>query len=263
MKQTFASDALSGRKALVFAASQGLGRTSAELLAAMGAEVVIIARSAARLQQVAQAIETATGRPVQTECVDMQDAAALTAMLARHHDTDILVTNCGGPPVAPFESLALGAWDEAYQMIVRSVVLACQTLVPAMAQRGWGRVVMITSSTVVDPLRHFALSNALRKSLLGVAESLAQEYAVRGVTANLVCPGLARTARMEALVAATAARTGQDEATVLNAMLAGIPTRRMAEPEEIAAAVAFLCSEAGGFVQAQALVVDGGGRVGG
>lgn len=263
MKQTFASDALSGRKALVFAASQGLGRASAELLAAMGAEVVIMARSAARLQQVAQAIETATGRPVQPECVDMQDAAALTAMLARHHDTDMLVTNCGGPPVAPFGSLAISAWDEAYQMMVRSVVLACQTLVPAMAQRGWGRVVMITSSTVVDPLRHFALSNALRKSLLGVAESLAQEYAAHGVTANLVCPGLTRTARMETLVATTAARTGKDEATVLREMLAGIPARRMAEPEEIAAAVAFLCSEAGGFVQAQALVVDGGGRVSG
>lgn len=262
MKQTFASDALSGRKALVFAASQGLGKASAQLLAAMGAEVVIMARSAEHLQQAAQAIEFASGRPVQTECVDMQDAAALTTLLARHQDADILVTNCGGPLVAPFEALDIAAWDEAYRMMVRSVVLACQTLVPAMAQRGWGRVVMITSSTVVDPLRHFALSNALRKSLLGLAESLAQEYAARGVTANLLCPGLTRTARMEALVATTTARTGKDKASVLNGMLAGIPTRRMAEPEEIAAAVAFLCSEAGSFVQAQALVVDGGGRVG-
>ena len=260
--KTFADHALSGRKALVFAASQGLGKAAAEMLAGMGASVVIMARSAQALQQVAQAISAQTGRTVLTESVDMRDAVALKAMLLRHQDADILVTNCGGPPIAPFETLDMGAWDEAYQMIVRSVVLACQTLVPAMAQRGWGRVVMITSSTVVDPLRHFALSNALRKSLLGLAESLAQEYAARGVTANLVCPGLTRTARMESLVATTAARTGKDEAAVLKEMLAGIPAKRMAEPQEIAAAVAFLCSEAASFVQAQTLVVDGGGKVG-
>lgn len=262
MKQTFSDTALSGRKALVFAASQGLGKASAELLAAMGAEVVIMARSAEHLQTAAQAIEARTGRPVQTECVDMLDADALNAMLARHQDTDILVTNCGGPPVAPFESIDIAAWDQAYQMIVRSAVLACQALVPAMAQRGWGRVVMITSGTVVDPLRHFVLSNALRKSLLGLAESLAQEYAAKGITANLVCPGLTRTARMESLAATTAARTGQDEQTVRANLVSGIPTGRMAEPEELASVVAFLCSEAAGFVQAQALLVDGGGRVG-
>ena len=262
MNSTFSDNALSGRKALVFAASQGLGKASAQMLASMGAEVVIMARSADHLQQAAQAIQAQTGRHVQVECLDMLDTVALNAMLMRHQDADILVTNCGGPPVAPFMELPIAAWDEAYQMIVRPVVLACQTLVPAMAQRGWGRVVMITSSTVVDPLRHFALSNALRKSLLGLAESLAQEYAARGVTANLVCPGLTRTARMESLVATTAARTGKDEAAVLKEMLAGIPAKRMAEPQEIAAAVAFLCSEAASFVQAQTLVVDGGGKVG-
>ncbi len=262
MQQTFANTALHGRKALVFAASQGLGKASAEMLAAMGAEVVIMARSQEHLQQAAQAIELATGRTVQTECVDMQDTDALSAMLARHQDTDILVTNCGGPPIGPFESLEIAAWDTAYQTIVRSVVLACQTLVPAMAQRGWGRVVMITSSAVIDPLRHFAISNALRKSLLGLAESLVQEYAGKGITANLVCPGLTRTARLESLITTTSTRTGQDEATVQANFVAGIPAGRLAEPEELASVVAFLCSEAAGFVQAQALLVDGGGRVG-
>lgn len=261
MKQTFSDTALSGRKALVFAASQGLGKASAQLLAAMGADVVIMAHSAERLQQAAQGIQMQTGKTVHTECVDMLDAAALNAMLARHTDADILVSNCGGPPIGPFESLDITAWDTAYQTIVRSVVLACQVLVPVMAQRGWGRVVMITSGTVVAPLKHFALSNALRKALLGLAETLAQEYAAYGITANLVCPGLTRTARMESLVTNTAARTGKDEAAVLSEMVAGIPAKRLAEPEEIASVVAFLCSEAGSFVQAQALLADGGSRV--
>ena len=262
LNKTFSANALAGRKAIVFAASQGLGKASAEMLAAMGAQVVLLARSTEHLAQTAQAITVQTGQVVQTECVDLQDAAALQAVLSRHQDADILVSNCGGPPIAPFEKLPLSAWDSAYQMIVRSVVLACQSLVPAMAQRGWGRVVMITSSTVVDPLPNFALSNALRKALLGVAESLAQEYAASGVTANLVCPGLTRTARMESWVATMMERTGKDEASVLQAALAGVPAKRMAEPHELAAAVAFLCSEAASFVQAQALVVDGGGRVG-
>jgi 3-oxoacyl-[acyl-carrier protein] reductase len=261
IQNTFSSDALSGRKALIFAASQGLGKASAETLAGMGASVVLVARSANSLTEVADGIKEQSGKPAQIEVADLTDEKALLSLLDRHIDADILVTNCGGPPVAPFEELTISDWDEAYQMIIRSVVLACQKLVPAMAGRGWGRVVMLTSSVVVDPMRNFSLSNALRKSLLGLAESLAEEYAVHGVTANLVCPGLTQTGRMESLIRSVSARTGKSEDIVLQGMLAPIAVKRMAQPQEISAAVAFLCTEAAGFIQGQALLVDGGQSV--
>lgn len=258
MRNTFANDALSGRKALIFAASRGIGKAVAEKLATMGADLVILARSEADLKQVAGDIQTQTQRSVQIEAVDLLDETALRQTLQRHLDTDIIVTNCGGPTVAPFSSIGLDLWDDAYRMIVRSVVIACQELVPAMAERGWGRVVMLTSSTVVDPLRHFSLSNSLRKALLGLAQSLTQEYAAYGVSANLVCPGLTRTNRLEALITNAMNISGQDQSVVLQRMIQPIAAKRLAEPTEIAAAVAFLCSEEAGFIQAQALVVDGG-----
>jgi 3-oxoacyl-[acyl-carrier protein] reductase len=261
MRETYAADALSGRKALVFAASQGLGKASAEKLAGMGAEVVIAARTESNLKQAARDINKANGTDVTIECLDVTDADALNAVLERHADTDILVSNCGGPLIAPFAELDIRVWDDAYHSIVRSVVIACQKLVPAMADRGWGRVVMMTSSVVVDPMRNFSVSNSLRKALLGLAESLAEEYGDKGVTANLVCPGLTRTQRMQSLVTDVAERTGADTESVINRMITPIATKRMAEPREIAAAVAYLCSEEAGFVLGTALLVDGGQSV--
>ena len=137
-------------------------------------------------------------------------------------------------------------------------MIACQILVPNMAARGWGRVVMLTSSTVFNPLFNFAISNALRKSLLGVAQSIAQEYASQGVSANLVCQGLTKTKRLQSLIQTAMTNSGDDEATVLKRMVAPLATRRLAEPQEIAALVAFLCSEQASFIQGQALLIDGG-----
>ena len=258
MRKTFAEDALLGRKAMVMAASRGIGKAVAEQLAAMGADLVIMARSQDELQEVARQIESQTGRSVTVEVVDLLEQDTLRQVIENHQDTDILVTNCGGPPVAPFATLPLKAWDEGYHMIVRSVVIACQILVPNMAARGWGRVVMLTSSTVFNPLFNFAISNALRKSLLGVAQSIAQEYASQGVSANLVCQGLTKTKRLQSLIQTAMTNSGDDEVTVLKRMVAPLATRRLAEPQEIAALVAFLCSEQASFIQGQALLIDGG-----
>jgi 3-oxoacyl-[acyl-carrier protein] reductase len=261
MKNTFSNDALTGKKALLFASSQGLGRSAAEQLALMGADVVISGRKIQTLEPIAQQIADSTGANVDCEILDLVDSEAVIELINRHLDTDILVTNCGGPPVAPFEEIAMSDWDDAYQMIIRSVVASCQQLVPAMASRGWGRVIMMTSSVVVDPMRNFSLSNSLRKSLLGLAQSLAEEYAEHGVTANLVCPGLTETARMQSLIEGIVERTGDNKGVVLNRLLTPIAAKRMAAPEEIAAVVAFLASEQAGFIQGQAILVDGGQSV--
>ena len=249
----FSPDALKGRKAFVWGASSGLGLASARQLARMGAQVVLLARSADKLRRAAGEIGAAG-----YEAVDLADEAALAAALERHGDTDILVTNCGGPPIGAFAELSLEDWDGAYRQIIRAVVQAAQQLAPLMAGRGFGRIIMIASRTVERSLRGLAISNALRRALVGVAETLADEYAARNVTANLVCPGFTNTARMEQMLKLRAERSGQTVEQVLESFLAPIAAGRAAAPREIAAAVGFLATDAAGYMQAQCLILDGG-----
>ena len=258
MRDLFRPDALTGRKAMVWGASSGIGLASARQLAAMGAEVVLLARSADRLAAAAEDIARAHGVHASFEAVDLTDESALAAALERHADTDILVTNCGGPPVAPFVELELTDWDDAYRQVIRAVVQATHFLVPRMAERHFGRVVMIASRTVERPLPGLAISNALRRALVGIAETIAGEYAQHNVAANLVCPGLTRTDRMRQMLKLRAERAGQPEEEVLAAMLTPIAAQRAAEPEEIATAVGYLASDAASFMQAQCLIIDGG-----
>ncbi len=262
-KGIFAPGALSGRKAFVWGASSGIGLAVARQLAAMGAEVVLLARSAEKLRQAAEEITAAHDVSTAVEALDLADEAALAAALERHADSDILITNCGGPPLGAFADLPLQAWDDAYRHVIRSVVQATRHLVPLMAERGFGRVVMIASRTVERPLPGLALSNALRRALVGIAETIAVEYARHNVAANLVCPGLTRTDRMRQMLKLRAEKSAMAEEEVLRGMLAPIAARRAAEPEEIAAAVAYLCTDMAGFMQAQCLIIDGGQNLAG
>ena len=261
MKNVFAAEALKGRKALVFGASRGLGRAAAEQLAATGADVVLLARSEERLRAAAQSLAERYGVKAAFAVADLADEAALAAALARHEDTDILVTNCGGPPLGPFTETPLAEWDRAFQQIIRAVVQATQALLPRMAERGFGRVIMIASRTVRHPLPRMSISNALRKALLGIAETIADEFGEKGITANLVCPGLTRTERMMEVAAQRAEREGRTPEDIINELLRPIAAGRPAEPWEIAAAVGFLATDAAACVQAQCLVVDGGRKL--
>ena len=262
MRQVFATDALKGRKALVFGASRGLGLAAAEQLAAMGADVVLLARSEERLRARAEELAARHGVKATFEVADIADETALAGVLARHTDTDILVTNCGGPPLGPFTETPLQEWDRAHAQIIRAVVQATQALLPHMAQRGFGRIIMIASRTVQHPLPRMSISNALRKALVGIAETIADEFGEKGITANLVCPGLTRTERMLEVAAMRAEREGRSQEDVMAELLRQVAAGRPAEPWEIAAAVGFLATEAAGYIQAQCLVVDGGRRLG-
>ncbi len=261
MKNVFATDALKGKKALVLGASRGLGLAAAEQLAAMGADVVLLARSRERLKVAADELARRYGVKVAFEVADLADEAALAQALARHADAGILVTNCGGPPLGPFMETPLEEWDGAYAQIIRAAVQAAQALLPHMAGRGFGRVIMIASRTVKHPLPLMAISNSLRKALLGIAETIADEFGEKGVTANLVCPGLTRTERMLEVAAMRARREGRSQEEIMAELLRPIAAGRPAEPWEIAAAVGFLASDAAACVQAQCLVVDGGRRL--
>ncbi len=262
LQSALAPGALKGRRALVFGASSGIGFASARALAALGVDLVLVARRAERLRQAAETLGENSAIRVTTEALDITDLESMQTMLDRHQDTDILLTNCGGPPVRPFAQLDMNDWEQAWQAQLRSAVQACQGLVPGMAQRGWGRVIMVASITVVHPLQGFALSNAIRPGLAGLAATLSQEYAAQGVTANAVCPGITRTERMETLLE-LAVEQGRARDAVVAEWTGNIPVKRMGEPDEIAAMVGFLASDAAAYLTGQTLVVDGGESRGG
>lgn len=251
---------LRGRTAMIFGASSGLGLASARALASEGAHVVLLSRTQEKLDAVAADIRQQFAVDAHSIPVDINDEAALAKALADVPNIDVLVTNCGGPPVKPFESISLDEWDAGYTSQMRSVVQACQALVPGMAKRGWGRVVMITSITVVHPYRHFALSNTIRPGLEGLCATLTQEYAGKGVTANIVCPGITATDRIYAMLEKQVEQGISREAAARD-LTARIPVGRMGRPEELGETVAFLASDKAGYISGQRIVIDGGQSV--
>ncbi len=249
---------LKGKKALVMGGSKGLGFACAEALARRGCGLHLLARSEADLEQAAARLRDTHGIAAGFNAVDIIDEAALQRVLDALGPCDILVSNCGGPPLGNFESFDLEDWDAAYRGQVRSAVQVCRALVPPMAQRGWGRVIMIASISVATAIPGLVLSNSLRPGLLGLARSLTREYAHRGVTANLLCPGLTLTDRLDALIRKNMEVQGKSREEVVAGMTAAIPAGRLGRPEELGETAAFLASDGAAFISGQALFIDGG-----
>lgn len=252
-------DTLKSKKALVMGGSKGLGFACAERFAQMGAkELVLLARSIEDLETASEKLTNKYDVTVKIHAVDITDQEAFDNVLSQHTDSDILLGNCGGPPVGNFESFELEQWDAAYQGQIRSAVQACQALVPPMARRGWGRLIMIASISVGMAYPGLVLSNSLRPGLLGLARSLSKEYAANGVTANLVCPGLTLTDRLENVIQKNMELQGKTREEMIAGMTHAIPADRLGKPEEIGATAGFLASEGAAFMTGQALFVDGG-----
>ena len=258
---------LRGKVAFVAASSRGLGRATAEELAAEGADLVMCARSEGPLREAAAAIERASGErgagvKVLAIPADLADPDAVDRVvdqaLGSYGRVDVLVTNTGGPPAGPFESHSREAWREAVRQNLDSVLNLVRPILPGMKERRWGRIVNVTSISVKQPVDNLILSNSVRAAVTGFARTLATEVAPFGVTVNNVLPGYTRTQRVEELAAKNAATRGGSAADAFAAWEREIPMRRLGEPREFGALVAFLASERASYITGTSIPVDGG-----
>ena len=254
---------LKGKAALVCGSSQGLGRAIAGALAAEGADVAINSRSPDKLAAAREEIASTTGAKVVAVPADLTDPDAIDGVVSAARRAfgkiDILVTNTGGPPSGPFESHDAEAWRQAIAQNLESVVNLVRTVLPEMKERGWGRIVNVTSISVKQPVAGLILSNSIRAAVTGFARTIANEAAPFGVTVNNVLPGFTRTERLVDLAQATSGRTGNTVESVYEGWQKEVPMARLGEPEELAALTAFLCSEKAAYITGQSIAVDGGG----
>lgn len=249
---------LSGKVALVGGSSRGLGRAVATELAAEGADVVICARGEEALEEARAEIEAETGGSVAAVAADLSTTEGIDAVVegARRAfgPVDILCTNTGGPPAGSFEAHDIETWRSAERLLLESVVELVRRVLPNMKDRGWGRIVTITSIAVKQPVQNLILSNSMRAAVTGLARTLANEVAPRGVTVNNVMPGYTHTARLEELAGAS----GEDDDDAFERWTREIPMGRIGQPRELAALVAFLASERAGYITGTSIPVDGG-----
>ncbi len=244
------------------AASKGLGRAVAEELAREGASVAICARSAPELEKTAAHIQKSTDREVFHQAVDVTNPAAVSQFVAaiesRFGRIDICVTNSGGPPPKVFVETNPEDWRSAVDLLLMSTVFFAKETLPRMQKNKWGRFITITSSAVKQPVDGLLLSNSVRAAVTGLARTLANEYAVHGITVNNVCPGYTRTARLDNLAATISARSGAKPDAIFADWTRQIPAARIGTPQEFAAVVAFLASERASYVNGTSIAVDGG-----
>lgn len=249
---------LEGKVALVCGASRGLGRAIASELAAEGATLAVSSRDAERLGAAAAEL----GPDVLAVPADLSVAGEPTrvveATLERFGRLDVLVANTGGPPAGSHDTLTLEDWDRATALLLRSTVEVTGAALPGMKERGWGRVLIVTSVAVKQPVDNLILSNSLRAAVTGYAKTLSREVAAQGITVNTILPGYTATERVTDLNRANAEREGVAPEEIQARLEASIAMGRLAEPEEFAALAAFLASERASYITGAALAVDGG-----
>jgi 3-oxoacyl-[acyl-carrier protein] reductase len=253
---------LRGRAALVNAASKGIGRGIAEALAAEGANLVISGRNAAGLEATAQAIATEHGVTVVPITADVATPEAATtlveAAISRFGRLDILVNNSGGPPPGAFADFDDAAWQAAFDLLLLNVVRMVRAALPHLRASGHGRIVNVASTSVKQPIPGLILSNSLRAGVVGLAKTLADELAPDAITVNTVLPGRILTDRLREGQRARAAQEDVPVDDLVHATAGDVPLGRIGAPADMGALVAFLCSDAAGYITGATIPVDGG-----
>lgn len=249
---------ISGRKAIVCASSQGLGKACALALAQAGVAVVINGRQAQTLEATMREIRSATGVEVTPVAADVSTPEGQEALLAACPEPDILVNNNGGPPFRDFRELRRPDLIAGLTMNMVTPIELIQRVIDGMAARDFGRIVNITSVSVKMPLFGLDLSSGARAGLTAFLAGVARSVAGRNVTINNLLPGSFETARLRSGFAAQATRSGQPEAQIIEKSRRAIPAQRFGRPAELGQTCAFLCSVHAGYITGQNILLDGG-----
>jgi 3-oxoacyl-[acyl-carrier protein] reductase len=253
---------LNGKRALVLASSRGLGLGIAEALAAEGVNVVLSGRSRDKLASRAEAINAKGQGRADFTTIDLADPGSAQVLFDTATEklggVDILVNNTGGPPPGSVSGPGADLWRAQFDAMVLRVFEITDLCMPAMREAGWGRVITVGSSGVVQPIPNLGMSNALRSALVGWSKTLSTEVASDGVTVNMVIPGRIHTERVDELDAAASKRTGKSVEDVAIASRATIPAGRYGKVEEFAAVAAFLASQGASYVTGSVVRCDGG-----
>ena len=249
---------LQGKIAMVAAASKGIGFAIAKELIAEGCQLSICSRNEDDLERAVEQL----GGEARSYCVDVSNAEDLAWWVSETKKDlgvpDILVTNTGGPPAGPVSEMTDEQWQSGIDSTLLNIVRLTRLVRDDMIAKGWGRIVHITSLVAKEPSDLIPISSTLRTGLMSLTRLQATDFAVHGVTVNSVLPGNTMTDRQKHLIEISATKEGLSEDEVLRRKTESIPMKRMAEPEEIAAVVAFLCSKRASYVTGINVLVDGG-----
>lgn len=253
---------LSNKVALVSAASSGIGKAIAKVMAAEGCKVHIFSRDADKIRKSAEEIIKETGGQVKYSAGDMSNIHDVKRILSEVRkesgDIDFLIVNYGDPKVAPFMDISEEDWDISINMIVKSSVVMARDVVPTMTAKGHGRIVFVTSLTTKQPLENFAISASLRAAVVSLSKVISNEFAEKGLTSNSISQGYIMTPRLESIAEKNSKKFNITMEEAYTALKQGIPAKRFGKPEEIGYLVSFLCSDEASYINGTNIQIDGG-----
>jgi len=252
---------LAGRTALISGSTQGIGLASAQALASLGATCILLARNEESLKAATATLARGEGQEHSYLVADFskpEEVRATATGFFRDKTIHILINNTGGPAAGPITEATIDAFLAAFNQHLVCNHILTTLAAPGMKAAGWGRIINIISTSVKIPLKGLGVSNTIRGAVASWAKTMSVELAPFGITVNNVLPGATATGRLDAIISNKSGKTGASREEVSGEMLQEIPAGRFGEPEEIAAVVAFLASEAAGYVNGTSIPVDGG-----
>jgi len=252
---------IKGKTALVLGASQGMGAAIARGLGEEGCNVIVGARNADKIEALAAEIRENSGVEAEPYAIDLSDqdaVATLCGKIENDWDIDILLNNTGGPPPSGSLGVSDEVWEKSVQSLLLTTIRLSESAVKGMAERGWGRILTVASSGVIQPIPNLAVSNTVRSAVVGFTKSLSNEVAKDGITVNMILPGRVNTERLSNMNVVNAERRGMTVEELEQSSIAEIPAGRFGTPEEFAQVAVFLMSDSAGYVTGSLIRVDGG-----
>lgn len=253
---------LKGKKALVCGSTQGIGKASAIELALLGANIILVARNEAKLQGVLNELDTSQGQEhhyIKTDFTFPPEVRLdVEEYLKYNGPAHILVNNTGGPAGGLAIDADVEEFKKAFSLHLVCNQILAQAVVDGMKEAGYGRIINIISTSVKQPLNGLGVSNTIRGAVANWAKTLANELGQYNITVNNVLPGATNTGRLQSIAEGKAAKTGKSVKDILQSMADAVPMKRIAEPNEVANAVAFLASPAAAYINGINIPVDGG-----